>query len=127
MSMIWASGRDPLDHAVAGADEVVLETEVGEEGDEHRLCRVYDVGRRRGDVALGEAGHSRGEPLARVRQRLRDDAQPGLPRRPRGLGPDRDDRETRRRAPPSALADEAEVRTTRSAAGNSFGWSSRVR
>src|SRR5581483_8585300 len=28
-------GRDPLDDAVAGADEVVLEPEVGQEGDEH--------------------------------------------------------------------------------------------
>jgi hypothetical protein len=27
-------GRDPLDDAVAGADEVVLEAEVGQEGDE---------------------------------------------------------------------------------------------
>ena len=35
--------RDALDHAVAGADEVVLEPEVGEEGDEHRPARVYDA------------------------------------------------------------------------------------
>jgi hypothetical protein len=28
-------GRDPLHHAVAGADEVVLEAEVAQEGDEH--------------------------------------------------------------------------------------------
>ena len=27
--------RDPLHHSVAGADEVVLEPEVGQEGDEH--------------------------------------------------------------------------------------------
>ena len=36
-------GRDPLHHAVAGADEVVLEPEVGQERDEHseslRRCR----------------------------------------------------------------------------------------
>jgi hypothetical protein len=30
-------GRDPLDDAVAGADEVVLEPEVGQERDEHRV------------------------------------------------------------------------------------------
>ena len=28
-------GRDPLDHAVAGPDEVVLQPEVAQEGDEH--------------------------------------------------------------------------------------------
>jgi hypothetical protein len=28
--------RDPLDHAMAGADEVVLEPEVGQERDHHR-------------------------------------------------------------------------------------------
>jgi hypothetical protein len=44
-------GGDPLDHAVAGADEVVLEPEVAEEGDEHarRLTRG--------------AQHGGGEPL----------------------------------------------------------------
>ena len=30
-------GRDPQDDAVAGADEVVLEPEVAEEGDDHRV------------------------------------------------------------------------------------------
>src|SRR5581483_11307138 len=36
-------GRDPLDHAVAGADEVVLEAEVGQEGDDHaeRLTMAF--------------------------------------------------------------------------------------
>ena len=35
MSMISASGAIRFDHAMAGADEVVLEPEVGQERDHH--------------------------------------------------------------------------------------------
>ena len=52
--------RDPLDHAVAGPDEVVLEPEVGQERDEHG-SRVYDA---RG--ARARAADGRDEPACRV-------------------------------------------------------------
>jgi hypothetical protein len=39
MSMIGALGRDALDDAVAGADEVVLQPEVAQKRDEHAAER----------------------------------------------------------------------------------------
>ena len=41
-------GRDPLHHAVAGSDEVVLEPEVGQERDQHVRATVTNRPRRRG-------------------------------------------------------------------------------
>ena len=39
-------GRDPLHHAMAGADEVVLEPEVGQERDQHVRAKLIDSPRR---------------------------------------------------------------------------------
>ena len=87
--------RDPLDHAVAGADEVVLEPEVGEERDEHRPPRVYDADGSR--ESLRQAGDGGGEPGARVLLRLGDDLEPGRP-----APPARSPGRSRRPASPSA-------------------------
>ena len=79
MSMICASGAIRFDHAVTGADEVVLEAEVGEEGDEHQ-SRTYDVAAaRRRHVSLATATTS----------------SPALPCLGRCLRTDRDHREPR--------------------------------
>ena len=56
-------GRDALDDALAGADEVVLEAEIGQEGDEPARCdelnrfdqAVPVVGLGLGDDAQAEA------------------------------------------------------------------------
>ena len=74
-------GRDPLDHAVARADEVVLEPEVAQEADEHAA-----------------------EPIAASRPATScvsaspDDLDPGLPGRGGRLRPDAHRRDRRRRA-----------------------------
>ena len=68
-------GRDPLDHAVTHADEVVLEPEVGEEADDHAEPSL----RRR-----AEGFHDRrDEAVGVVRLRLGDDARPPRRGRPR--------------------------------------------
>ena len=58
-------GRDPLDHAVAGADEVVLEPEVGQERDEHVSATVTNRPPRRG--RRGRASRPRRRPRGRLR------------------------------------------------------------
>ena len=76
-------GRDALDDAVAGADEVVLEAEVGQEGDEPERCRELN----RFD-----------EPLPVVGPRLGDDAQPAAAGLRGGDRADRDAGQRRARA-----------------------------
>ncbi len=74
--------RDPLHHAVAGADEVVLEPEVGEEGDEH-LERTYGVEETFEVVRRCDGDHL--EPvLAGLGRRLRADRDDRQPRACRG-------------------------------------------
>ena len=68
--------RDPLDHAVAGADEVVLEPEVAQEGDEHAAE----------PIAASEPGDV-------VRPASRDDLDARRPRRLRRLRADADRRD----------------------------------
>ena len=82
MSMIRGLRRDPLDHAVAGADEVVLEPEVGEERDEHRRPESTSCRPDHRDAAAG-------------RRPATAAARPALVRRP----PRR-----RRRGPPARAA-----------------------
>ena len=109
--------RDPLDHAVAGADEVVLEAEVGEEGDEHRLAESTTSGGSRAmslSERLATAAARPSLECGRASATMRRPASRGRPRR---LGPDRDDRELRRQSAARALAAEADARMTRSAAG----------
>ena len=111
--MISASRRDPLHHAAADTDEVVLEPEVGQERDvlEHL-------------APPGELGDGRDEPVQVVRRRLDRDVEADRARDPRRLGPDRDGRA----APPIqayARAAEPDASTTTSPAGGS-GWSSTV-
>ena len=85
--------RDALDHSVTGADEVVLEAEVGEEGDEHVPAPSL---RRRGASVrsvAGQLGDRRGDAAARVVLGLRHDPKAGRLCRPGRLGADRDDRQ----------------------------------
>src|SRR5438045_1685334 len=64
---------DPLDHAVTGADEVVLEPEVAQKGDEHAATSTRRV------------AHGSDEAVERVRIRLADDLDAGLPCSTSGL------------------------------------------
>ena len=113
---------DPLDDAVAGADEVVLEPEVGEERDEHRspestsppLTEAALRATAAASPALecSAASATTSSPAARAAREV--------------SGPI----ETTAKPVPtaaSARAAEAEASTKRSAAGSSCGRSSRVR
>ena len=107
-------GRDPLDHAVARADEVVLKAEVAQEGDEHAAeprCR-REQGRRRRASSAGLAH----------RRRRRDSRRAACvvcgPMVTAGMSAPRR---------PNARAADAEASTTRSPAGATCGVSSRVR
>src|SRR5262245_9702884 len=104
-------GRDALDDAVTRADEVVLEAEVGQEGDEPRdaasLTAATSPSR---SCVVASTTTSRPRPAASSEV----------------TGPI----DTHGRSRPSAakpLAAEADARTTRSASGNLVGRSSRVR
>ena len=80
-------GRDPLDHAVAGADEIVLEAEVGEEGDEH-LEGTYGFEQAL-DVVRGCDRRDLEAERERLGGRLRPDRDDGNARAGRGEGPHR--------------------------------------
>ena len=91
-SMICAAGRDALDHAVAGADEVVLEAEVGQEADEHGSSlrrygerRPEPPRRARPTSCVDGLGDERSSPAARWRPA----SSPGRSRRPASTSPAR--------------------------------------
>ena len=120
MSMICGVRRDPLDHAVAGADEVVLEPEVGEEGDEHRLPRVYDAARPAARPLTAGPATATARPALECSSASATTSRPAARAAREVSGPI----DTTAKPSPSAAsarAAEGEVSTTRSAAGNSCG------
>ena len=84
--------RDPLDHAVARADEVVLQPEVGEEADEHRRESTRWCP---SDGDPDDRGH---EPVGVVRSASATTSSPGCSGGPARLRPDRDDGQWQSRA-----------------------------
>src|SRR5205085_2488020 len=59
-------GRDPLHHPVAGADEVVFEAEVGQEGDEHAASLTAARSPSRSCVSASATTRSPARSAARV-------------------------------------------------------------
>ena len=98
MSMISRVGRDPLDHAVARADEVVLQPEVGQEGDDHgrEPKAPLRTRLRRDESRRGRASpprRRRATPAARARARVvcgpietAGSVEPSAAKRPRRRG-----------------------------------------
>ena len=109
-------GRDPLDHAVAGADEVVLKPEVAQEGDEHAAE----------PIAASEAGDV-------VRLGLAHDLDARFPRRLRRQRPDADRRDVDAEPPERTRGgrgrehDEIALRAARAASARASGRAGRSR